>query len=100
MEHLQAEVSFWIGRPWWRRGFATEAAQGVVRFAFESLDLNRVYGHHLVRNPASGRVLARLGMQREGLLRQRVRKNDSFEDVVLCALVREDWAGGSLGSSQ
>ena len=71
-----------------------------MRFAFESLGLNRVYAHHMVRNPASGRVLAKLGMQREGLLRQRVRKNDAFEDVVLCALVREDWAGVSLGSSQ
>ncbi len=99
-EHLQAELSFWVGRPWWGRGFATEAAKDVIHFAFENLGMNRVYAHHMVRNPASGRVLAKLGMQREGLLRQRVLKNGAFEDVVLCALVREDWAGLPLRGSR
>ncbi len=98
-EHLQAELSFWVGKPWWGRGFATEAAEGVLRFAFENVGLNRVYAHHMLRNPASGRVLAKLGMQHEGLLRERVRKNDSFEDVVLCARVRDDCADVPLRDS-
>ena len=45
----------------------------------------------MVRNPASGRVLAHLGFRPEGLLRQRVRKWGVFEDVVICGLVRADW---------
>ena len=100
MEHRQAEVSFWIGKPWWGRGFATETTQGILRFAFESLGLNRVYAHYRVRNPGSGRVLAKAGMKREGLLRQRVWKSGAFEDVVLCALVREDWTDVGLESAQ
>ena len=51
----------------------------------------------MVRNPASGRVLARIGMKQEGLLRQRVRKWEVFEDVVLMALLREGWAAASQG---
>lgn len=89
-EHAQAELSFWVGVVWWRHGYASEAAQAVVRFGFENLQLNRIYAHHMVRNPASGRVLQRLGMRQEGLLRQRVRKWDLFEDVLLWAILRQD----------
>jgi [ribosomal protein S5]-alanine N-acetyltransferase len=90
-EHSQAEMGFWIGTDWWRNGYATEAAKGVIRYGFEELGLNRIYAHHMVRNPASGRVLEKSGMQREGLLRERVRKWGKFEDVVLLAILRKDW---------
>ncbi len=46
----------------------------------------------MVRNPASGRALEKTGMKREGLLRQCVRKWGRFEDVVVMAILREDWA--------
>ncbi|HTS52534.1 MAG TPA: GNAT family N-acetyltransferase [Burkholderiales bacterium] len=89
-EHAQAELGFWIGKPFWRRGYASEAGKAVVRFAFESLGLNRIYAFHMARNPASGRVLLNLGLQREGVLRQRVRKWGRFEDVVSYAVLRSD----------
>jgi RimJ/RimL family protein N-acetyltransferase len=91
-EHSQAELSFWIGVPWWGRGFATEAVRVVTDFGFTQLGLNRLYAHHMARNPNSGRVLEKVGFKPEGLLRQRVRKWDVFEDVVLMAMVRADWA--------
>jgi RimJ/RimL family protein N-acetyltransferase len=90
-EHAQAELGFWIAIECWGKGYATEAACAVVTFGFEQLELNRIYAHHMVRNPASGRVLAKIGMQREGLLRQRVRKWGRFEDVVPLAILREEW---------
>jgi ribosomal-protein-alanine N-acetyltransferase len=89
-EHAQAELGFWIGKPFWGLGYATEAAAALLRFGCESLDLNRVYAHHMVRNPASGRVLLKLGMRQEGLLRQRVRKWGRFEDVMAYAALRGD----------
>jgi ribosomal-protein-alanine N-acetyltransferase len=89
-EHLQAELGFWIGREWWGNGYATEAARAVIRFGFESLSLNRIFAHHMARNPAAGRVLQGAGMRREGLLRQRVRKWGVYEDVVLYAVLRDD----------
>ena len=89
-EHCQAEMGFWIGMDWWGKGYATEAAQAVVRFGFEELKLNRIYAHYMVKNPASGRVLEKIGMKREGLLRQRVRKWGVFEDVVLLAMLKDD----------
>jgi [ribosomal protein S5]-alanine N-acetyltransferase len=89
-EHAQAELGFWIGKPFWGRGYATEAGAALLRFGYKSLELNRIYAHHMVRNPASGRVLLKLGMRQEGLLRQRVRKWGRFEDVMAYAILRED----------
>jgi [ribosomal protein S5]-alanine N-acetyltransferase len=89
-EHLQAELGFWIGREWWGNGYAREAAAAVIAFGFEGVGLNRIYAHHMDRNPAAGRVLQAAGMQREGLLRQRVRKWGAYEDVVLYAILRDD----------
>ena len=90
-EHCQAEMGFWIGVDWWGKGYATEAAQAVVRCGFEELKLNRIYAHYMVRNAASGRVLEKIGMKQEGLLRQRVRKWGVFEDVVLLAVLKDDF---------
>ncbi len=89
-EHVQAELGFWIGRDWWGKGYAREAAAEVLRFGFEDLGLNRIYAHHMARNPAAGQVLLHVGMQREGLLRERVRKWGVYEDVVVYAILRED----------
>ncbi len=91
-EHEEAELSFWVGVPAWGRGYATEAADAVIRHAFTTEGLNRLVAHHMVRNPSSGHVLARLGFRQEGLLRQRVKKWGVYEDVVLMALLQCDWA--------
>lgn len=91
-EHSQAELSFWVGRPFWGRGYASEAAAALVRHGFGPLGLNRIYAFHMARNPASGRVLTKLGMRHEGLLRQRVRKWGRFEDVQAYAVLRGDLA--------
>jgi ribosomal-protein-alanine N-acetyltransferase len=89
-EHAQAEMGFWIGTPFWGRGYASEAGATIVRFGFESLGLNRIYAFHMARNPASGKVLQKLGMKPEGVLRQRVRKWGRFEDVMAYAVLRSE----------
>jgi ribosomal-protein-alanine N-acetyltransferase len=90
LEHMQAELGFWIGVDWWGQGYAREAAAAVIQFGFEQLGLNRIYAHHMARNPAAGQVLLHTGMQREGLMRARVKKWGLYEDVVLYAILRED----------
>jgi RimJ/RimL family protein N-acetyltransferase len=90
-EHRQAELSFWIGEGYTGQGFAVEAGRAVLEYGFRELHLNRVCAHHMVRNEASGKVLARLQMQREGRLRERVYKCERFEDVYLWAVLHRDW---------
>jgi RimJ/RimL family protein N-acetyltransferase len=87
----QAELGYWIGRSEWNRGYCTEAARAVVRFAFEQMALSRVHSCHLSRNVASGRVLIRTGMTHEGCRREHVRKWDALEDLELYGILRADW---------
>lgn len=90
-EHLHAEIGYWVGLPHWGRGYCTEAARAVVQYAFGPMGLHRVTGHHLSRNPASGRVMERIGMTHEGRLRQHVRKWEKFEDVEVWGVLRSEF---------
>jgi RimJ/RimL family protein N-acetyltransferase len=89
-EHGQAELSFWIDPAHWGKGYAREAAQRLVAHAFGAVGLRRLVAYHMVRNPASGKVLTGIGFTQEGLLRQRVRKWCVLEDVCACALLAPD----------
>ena len=60
-ERSEAEVGYWVGRPYWGRGYASRAVREVATFAFEDLGLRRLYAHVLAQNPASGRVLEKAG---------------------------------------
>lgn len=86
-----AELGYWIGKPYWGRGYATEAARRVVRYAFEDLWLHRVYAAHFGRNPASGRVLEKVGMTCEGTRREHHRKWGGYEDRVEYGLLAREW---------
>jgi ribosomal-protein-alanine N-acetyltransferase len=90
-EHSQGELSFWLNVEAWGHGYMSEVVQTVLRYGFEVLGLNRLYAYHMLRNPASGRVLEKNGFRQEGLLRQRVRKWGQFEDVALMAILRQEW---------
>ena len=87
----RAELGYWIGAPYWNRGYCTEAGHALLAFGFTELNLNRIYSSYLARNPASGRVMHKLGMVREGLCRQHVKKWGRYEDLVLYAILKEDW---------
>lgn len=89
--HRHAELGYWLGRPFWGLGLATEAVRAVLHFAFETLDLDRVFAHHFVRNPASGRVLEKVGMVREGRLRAHVRQWGRPEDLIVRGILRKEW---------
>jgi RimJ/RimL family protein N-acetyltransferase len=90
-EH-QAELGYWIGRPYWNKGICTEAGLSVVQYGFEELGLNRIHAAHFSRNKASGRVIQKLGTMHEGCRKQHVKKWDHFEDLELYGLMKEDWS--------
>ena len=92
--HAHAELGYWIGAPFWNRGLATEAARAIVAYGFTELGLHRVHASHFSRNPASGRVMQKLGMRHEGRLCEHVRKWDRFEDLEKYGLLRAEWAAG------
>jgi len=91
----RAELGYWIGRPYWKNGYCTEAGHAVIRYGFSVLKLNRIHASHLTRNPASGRVMQKLGMKHEGRARQHAKKWDKFEDLELYGILRDQWIEGT-----
>lgn len=61
-----AEIGYWIGKPWWGRGFATEAVGALINYCFTECGFERLTCGHFVDNPASARVIAKLGFQFTG----------------------------------
>lgn len=90
-DHDRAELGYWIGRAFWGRGYATEAARAVVAWGFGTLELHRIYATHFPRNPASGAVLRKIGMRPEGALREHVRKWGEFLDLELYGVLRGEF---------
>ena len=83
-----AELGYWVGKPYWNKGYCTEAAAVVMKYAFEKLKIERIFAHYLARNPASGRVLHKLGFQQEGCLRGHRYKEGAYEDLIVCGVLR------------
>jgi RimJ/RimL family protein N-acetyltransferase len=90
----RAELGYWIAEPQWGQGYATEAAAAVLRFGFETLGLNKIYATHLVDNPASGRVMIKNGMIREGELKEHMKRGDQYRTVIQYRLTREEYFNG------
>jgi RimJ/RimL family protein N-acetyltransferase len=62
------EFGYWIARPYWGQGFATEAGKAVIGIARDALRLPRLEAGHFIDNPASGRVLTKLGFRPSGTI--------------------------------
>ncbi len=90
-QHHRAEIGYWIGRPHWGKGYATEAAREIVRYGFETLKLNRIYAGVFEGNPSSTHVLEKLGFQHEGTLRKHYFKWGKFLDNISYGMLAEDW---------
>lgn len=90
-ENASAEVGYSLSRAYWNRGIMTEALGALLDYGFRSMNLNRIEAQHETGNPASGAVMRKCGMQREGLLRQRLMNKGRFVDVELYAILRGDY---------
>ena len=81
-----ARLSYWLGQPFWNKGFATEAAVEVVKFGFNTLELENITADHFLRNPASGKVLQNLGFQCIGRVETKEGLNGNLEVLILYVL--------------
>ncbi len=86
-----AEMGYWIGKPYWKQGYCTEAARALLAFGFNEMGLNRIFARHISRNPASGRVMQKIGMKYEGCLRQHAKKWEKYEDIKVYGMLRSGY---------
>ena len=84
------EIGYSLAQEYWGRGLMTEALRAMLEFAFVRLHLNRVEAMFDVRNRASGRVMEKCGMRREGLLRQKLYNKGEYVDVEIWAILARD----------
>jgi RimJ/RimL family protein N-acetyltransferase len=87
-----ASIGYCYGEASWGQGYATEAAEALLRWAFDTLDLNRVQGETDTRNLGSARVLEKLGFTREGTLREDCIVDGEVSDTWVYGLLRREWA--------
>lgn len=88
--HRRAEVGYWIARAAWGQGIATEALRVVIAHGFDVLDLHRIDAQHYQENPASGAVMRKAGMTREGRLRGVVFRDGVPRDNDIYSILRTD----------
>lgn len=81
------EIAYWIGEEYWGKGYATEAAQAVIDFAFEVKGFHKVFARYFQSNPASGKVMQKMGMKEEGVLIEQVKKEGRFEALVCYGII-------------
>lgn len=89
-----AELGYWIGVPYWGHGYVTEAARAVLQYGFEERKLRRIFACYMTRNPASGRVMEKLGMTYEGTMRKHITKWDEHCDMAFYGMLAEEWLSG------
>jgi [ribosomal protein S5]-alanine N-acetyltransferase len=94
-EHRRAELGYWIGVPHWGNGYATEAAFAAAQYGFETLELQRIFASHVTENPASGKVLQKVGMRYEGCHRAHILKWGKFLDLEMYGMLAADWKARS-----
>jgi RimJ/RimL family protein N-acetyltransferase len=75
----------------WGKGHGTAATELMVRHAFETLNLNRVWLHVLTTHDRGIRAYERVGFKREGVLRQHLYREGKYQDILSMAILREDW---------
>ena len=90
-DHNSAEIGYSLSRDHWNKGLMSEALRACLEYAFDEMQLHRVEAQHELTNPASGRVMEKCGMQREGILRGRLYNKGRYVDVCLYAILDEDW---------
>ena len=88
--HQRGEVGFCLAYDNWNQGYTTEALRLLIAFMFNEVGLNRIEARHLMDNPASGRVMEKVGMQKEGLHRQMIFMKGAYRDMVRYAILKQD----------
>ena len=96
-EHDRGELGYWIGQPFWGKGYATEAARACLSFGFKHFALHKIMAYHMPENASSGRVMQKLGMTKEGEHPQHTKKGAIYHDQIDYGLLRSTFEASQPG---
>lgn len=86
---INAEIGYWIGEPYWGRGYATDAVRQCLKFAFEELNLLRVYANICEYNIGSMKVLEKVGFEKEAIIKSSIMKEGKIFDEYLYSIRKQ-----------
>lgn len=89
--HRRGELGYWIGSPYWGMGYGTEATRSIISYAFETFPLNKIYARAVIHNPGSWRIMEKVGMTHEGILKQHEVRWGKYLDVTYYGILKEDF---------
>jgi len=90
------ELGYWLAEPFWGRGIVCKAVIQMVKFAFENYDIARIYAGVFGSNLASQRVLEKSHFTLEAKFQKTLFKNGEYQNELIYALRREDWAASQF----
>ncbi len=89
----KCEIGYWLAKKYWGEGLMPEAVAAIVTYLFRVRKLRRVYAKVWHPNAKSARVLEKVGFTLEGKLRQDIKRNGRWMDVLVFGMLREEWSG-------
>lgn len=90
-ENEKAEIGYALSPDYWNRGIVTEAAKEIIKFGFENMRLNRIEAHCVDKNIASERIMQKIGMKYEGLLRDFRKFKGKYCDFKMYSILKKEW---------
>lgn len=90
------EIGYIINPDYWGMGYATEAAKLIIEFSFTNFNLHRIYATCDPRNVASSKVLEKIGMTKEGRMREDLLIKDGWRDSLLYSILVQEWGNRGL----
>ncbi len=88
---FKGELGYKIGSRWWNQVYSSEAARAVIDYMFRNTDFERIDSFSSIENPASRKVMEKVGMNYEGLLQHYYKTQDGFHDCTLYGIIRNEW---------
>ncbi|MDF0556226.1 GNAT family protein [Kamptonema sp. UHCC 0994] len=93
LAHNRAEIGYVLSRKYWKQGYMSEAVGAIIKFGFQTMKLNRIEARCEVENIASARVMEKVGMEFEGILRQHIFTKGKYCDLKIYSILRQDFFG-------
>ena len=92
----RAELGYWIGVPFWGQGYMSEAIATILKFGFREAGLNKIFAIHYMDNPASGKVMIKNGMIKEGELKEHIKVKGAYKNIAQYGLTKTTYEAMNL----
>ncbi|QCX00194.1 GNAT family N-acetyltransferase [Aggregatimonas sangjinii] len=89
--HNRAEIGYWIAEQFWNMGYTSEAVTAMLKFGFQELQLNKIVAAYISTNVASGKIMVKNGMVKEGEFKDHDIKNGEYVTLIHYGLLKKDF---------